>query len=102
MTTLRWGLLGTARINRAVIPPLRSSPRHRLVAVGSRTSGTAEAYAREWEIERAHGSYDALLADPEIDVVYIPLPNSLHAEWTIRALSRSNGVREARFGGSST
>jgi D-xylose 1-dehydrogenase (NADP+, D-xylono-1,5-lactone-forming) len=85
MKTLAWGLLGTARINRALIPPLRSSVRNRLLAIASRAPETAAAYAREWGIERAHGSYEALLADPEIDVVYIPLPNGAHAEWAIRA-----------------
>jgi predicted dehydrogenase len=82
---LRWGLLGTARINRMLIPPLRVSAGNRLLAVASRDSARAEAYAREWGVPRAHGSYEALLADPEIDAVYIPLPNHLHAEWTIRA-----------------
>jgi D-xylose 1-dehydrogenase (NADP+, D-xylono-1,5-lactone-forming) len=82
---LRWGLLGTARINRMVIPPLRASAGNRLLAVASRDAARADAYAREWGIERAHGSYEALLADPEIDAVYVPLPNHLHAEWTIRA-----------------
>jgi predicted dehydrogenase len=82
---LRWGLLGTAPINRVVIPPLRASAGNRLLAVASRDLARAEAYAKEWGIERAHGSYEALLADPEIDAVYIPLPNHLHAEWTIRA-----------------
>lgn len=82
---LRWGLLGTARINRMVIPPLRASAGNRLLAVASRDPAKAAAYAREWGIERAHGSYEALLADPGIDAVYVPLPNHLHAEWTIRA-----------------
>ena len=85
MKTLRWGLLSTARINRALIPAIRASKRNRLLAVASRTEAAAAAYAREWGIERAHGSYESLLADPEIDVIYISLPNGLHAEWTIRA-----------------
>jgi D-xylose 1-dehydrogenase (NADP+, D-xylono-1,5-lactone-forming) len=85
MTPLRWGILGTARINRMLIPPLRVSPGNRLIAVASRDLARGEAYAREWEIERVHGSYEALVADPEIDAVYIPLPNHLHAEWTIKA-----------------
>jgi predicted dehydrogenase len=85
MTPLRWGILGTARINRMLIPPLRVSPGNRLIAVASRELARGEAYAREWEIGRVHGSYEALLADPEIDAVYIPLPNHLHAEWTIKA-----------------
>jgi len=81
----RWGLLGTARINRMVIPPLRVSHGNRLLAIASRDTARATAYAREWGIERAHGSYEALLADPEIDAVYVPLPNHLHAQWTIEA-----------------
>ncbi len=85
MTPLRWGILGTARINRMLIPPLRVSPGNRLIAVASRDLARGEAYAREWEIGRVHGSYEALIADPEIDAVYIPLPNHLHAEWTIKA-----------------
>lgn len=82
---LRWGLLGTARISRMVIPPLRASAGNRLAAVASRDLARARGYAQEWGIERAHGAYEALLADPEIDAVYIPLPNHLHAQWTIRA-----------------
>jgi xylose dehydrogenase (NAD/NADP) len=82
---LRWGLLGTARINRMVIPPLRASVGNRLLAVASREAARAATYAKEWGIERAHGSYEALLSDPGIDAVYIPLPNHLHAEWAIRA-----------------
>lgn len=82
---LRWGLLSTARINRALITPLRASPRNRLAAVASRDLAHGRAYAAEWGIPRVFGSYEALLADPDIDVVYISLPNSLHAEWTIRA-----------------
>ncbi len=89
---LNWGLLSTARINRALIPAIRSSKRNRLVAVASRRTDTAEAYAREWKIERALGSYEALLADPEIDVIYNSLPNNLHAEWSIRALQAGKNV----------
>jgi predicted dehydrogenase len=82
---LRWGLLGTARINRMIIPALRQSAGNSLLAVASRDAGRAAAYAREWDIDRVHGSYEALVTDPEIDAVYVPLPNHLHAEWTIRA-----------------
>lgn len=89
---LNWGLLSTARINRALIPALNASPRNRLRAVASRSPEAAQAYAREWGIERAFGSYEALLADPEVDVVYIPLPNRLHAEWSIRALQAGKHV----------
>jgi predicted dehydrogenase len=89
---LRWGLLGTARINRVIIPALRASGRNRLDAVASRLPHRADAYAREWGIARALGSYEALLADPAIDVVYISLPNSLHAEWTVRAVEAGKHV----------
>ena len=90
--TLNWGLLSTARINRALITPLRASKRNYLLAVASRTQKSADAYAREKKIPRAHGSYEALLADPEIDVVYISLPNHLHAEWTIKAVQAGKHV----------
>ncbi len=89
---LNWGLLSTARINRALITPLRASRRNRLAAVASRTQEAADRYAREWKIGRAHGSYEALLADPEIDVIYNPLPNHLHAEWTIKAVETGKHV----------
>jgi D-xylose 1-dehydrogenase (NADP+, D-xylono-1,5-lactone-forming) len=82
---LRWGLLGTAHINRSVIPPLRMSARNQLVAVASRDKVRADTYARQWEIPRTFGSYEAMLADPDIDVIYNSLPNGLHAEWTIKA-----------------
>jgi xylose dehydrogenase (NAD/NADP) len=89
---LHWGLLSTARINRALIPPLQASKRSQLVAVASRDKAKADEYARQWNIPRTYGSYEALLADPDIDVVYVPLPNSLHAEWTIRAVEAGKHV----------
>jgi len=89
---VRWGLLSTAQINRALIPPLRTSERNQLSAVASRSMEQAESYAREWDIPRAHGSYEALLEDPEVDVIYNPLPNHLHAEWTIKALRAGKHV----------
>jgi D-xylose 1-dehydrogenase (NADP+, D-xylono-1,5-lactone-forming) len=92
MTRLRWGLLGTARINRAVIPVLQTSSRNSLEAVASRTADRAHAYAREWNIPRALARYEALLSDGDIDAVYISLPNSLHADWTVRALDAGKHV----------
>lgn len=89
---LNWGLLSTARINQALIPPLRASERNSLVAVASRDARRAEAYAKQHAIPRSYGSYEALLADPEIDVVYNPLPNHLHAEWSIRAAQAGKHV----------
>ncbi len=91
-TTLNWGLLSTARINRKIIPAILASKRARLLAVASRTQSAAEEYARAWKIPRAHGSYEALLHDPEIDAIYNPLPNHLHAEWTIRAVQAGKHV----------
>ena len=90
--TLRWGLLSTARINKALIPPLQLSKRNKLLAVASRSQEKADAYSREKKIKRAYGSYEALLADPEIDVIYNPLPNHLHAEWTIKAVEAGKHV----------
>ena len=92
MRRLRWGLLSTARINRAVIPAIRGSARSELTAVASRTLDRAREYAAEWSIPRAIGSYETLVADPDIDVIYIPLPNHLHVEWTVRALEAGKHV----------
>ncbi len=89
---LNWGLLSTAKINRALIKPLNASKRTRLLAVASRSQASADAYAQEWKIPRAYGSYEALLADSEIDVIYNSLPNHLHAEWTIKALRAGKHV----------
>jgi predicted dehydrogenase len=89
---LNWGLLSTARINRALIPPLQVSKRNHLLAVASRTQESADKYAREHKISRAYGTYAALLADPEIDVIYNSLPNHLHAEWTIKAIEAGKHV----------
>ena len=90
--TLRLGILSTARINRLVIAGARESDRVEVAAVASRDLDRAETYAREWGIERAYGSYDELLADPNLDAVYIPLPNSMHVEWSIRSLEAGKHV----------
>ena len=92
MSSLNWGLLGTARINRSIIPPLRLSTRNNLFAVASRSAEKARAYAESWSIPRAHASYEDMLGDPDIDVVYIPLPNSFHAEWAIKAAEAGKHV----------
>jgi xylose dehydrogenase (NAD/NADP) len=89
---LRWGLLSTARINRAVIPPIRASLQSELKAVASRDVVKAKDYAREWQIPHAYGSYEELLADENIDAIYNPLPNHLHAEWSIRAAEAGKHV----------
>ena len=89
---LRWGLLSTARINRRVIPAIRAAERADLTAIASRSQTRADAYAVEWDIPRTHGSYEALLDDPDIEAVYISLPNSLHAEWAVRAAQAGKHV----------
>lgn len=89
---LHWGILGVARINRALLPAFAASTRNRLEAIASRTLARAEEAARAASIPRAYGSYEALLDDPGLDAVYIPLPNHLHAEWTIRALRAGKHV----------
>jgi predicted dehydrogenase len=89
---LRWGLLGTARINRSLIPAIRASARSQLVGVASRVADRASAYAGEWQIPIAYASYEAMLADPQIDAVYIPLPNHLHVEWTLNAIAAGKHV----------
>ena len=89
---VKWGILSTARINDLFIAGARQSPEIEILAVASRERDRVEAYAREHGIERAHPSYDALLADPEVEVLYIPLPNSMHVDWTIRALEAGKHV----------
>jgi D-xylose 1-dehydrogenase (NADP+, D-xylono-1,5-lactone-forming) len=89
---VRWGLLSTARINEAILDGAAQSDRTHVVAVASRDSSRAEEYAREHGLERAYGSYEALLEDPDLDVVYVSLPNSLHVEWSIRALEAGKHV----------
>jgi D-xylose 1-dehydrogenase (NADP+, D-xylono-1,5-lactone-forming) len=89
---LNWGFLSTARINRALMKPLRASNLTRLLGIASRSIDSAQAYAREHAIPKFYGSYEAMLNDPEIDVVYNSLPNHLHAEWTIKALRAGKHV----------
>src|SRR3954451_15934088 len=89
---VKWGIISTADINRKVIPGAHASPAVELVAVASRDQGRADAYAKEWEIPRAYGSYDALLADDDVEAVYISLPNTMHCEWSIKALEAGKHV----------
>jgi D-xylose 1-dehydrogenase (NADP+, D-xylono-1,5-lactone-forming) len=88
----KWGIISTAHINRLVLAGARESERVDVVGVASRDQARAEAYAREHGIERAYGSYEALLEDPEIEAVYISLPNSLHVEWSVRSLEAGKHV----------
>ena len=91
-SAVTWGIVSTADINRKVIPGAHASDKVELVGVASRDQARADAYAQEWEIPRAYGSYESLLSDPEIEAVYISLPNTLHAEWSIKALEAGKHV----------
>ena len=92
MAKIRWGLLGTARINRAIISAVRDSTRSEISAVASRRPETAAAYAAEWNIPAAVSPYAALLDRDDVDAVYIGLPNTMHVEWTVRALHAGKHV----------
>lgn len=92
MRKLRWGILSTARINRSLIPPLHASARNDVVAVASRSLDKATAFAEKWKISQVYDSYEAMLADSSIDVIYNPLPNHLHAPWTIKAAQAGKHV----------
>ena len=93
MTRLRFGILSTADIARKkVVPGMRTADRVEVVAIASRNADVAARVAAELAIPRSHASYEALLADPEVDAVYIPLPNHLHLEWTIAAAEAGKHV----------
>ncbi|MEP6978150.1 MAG: Gfo/Idh/MocA family oxidoreductase [Thermoleophilia bacterium] len=89
---LRLGLLSTARINDEILEGAAPSDAIEVVAVGSRDRARAEKYAAQKGISRAHGSYEELLADPEVDAIYNSLPNSMHVPWTLRALEAGKHV----------
>jgi D-xylose 1-dehydrogenase (NADP+, D-xylono-1,5-lactone-forming) len=89
---MRLGLLSTARINSLLVAGARRARGIEVVAIGSRDRARAEAQAQELGIARAHASYEALLADPEVDAVYVALPNSLHVEWSLQALQSGRHV----------
>lgn len=93
MDKIRWGVLSTANIGRKkLIPAIQASERGEVVAVASRSVENARAFADKLGIPRAHGSYEALLADPEIDAIYNPLPNHLHVPFSIKALEAGKHV----------
>ena len=93
MSKVRWGVLGAARIARTkVIPAMQRSTECEVVALASRSLETARAAASALGIPKAHGSYEALLADPGVDAVYIPLPNHLHVPWSIAAAEAGKHV----------
>src|SRR6185369_14987767 len=93
MDTLRIGILGAARIApSAVIKPANNVDEATIGAVAARDRSKADAFASKHGIPKVHDSYAALLADPELDAIYNPLPNGLHAEWTIAALEAGKHV----------
>ena len=93
MSKIRFGILSTAKIGlEKVIPAMQKGQFTEVVAIASRMDERAKAAAQRRGIPRAHGSYDALLADPDVDAVYIPLPNDLHVPWSIKALEAGKHV----------
>jgi D-xylose 1-dehydrogenase (NADP+, D-xylono-1,5-lactone-forming) len=90
--TVAWGLLSTARVNLLIFEAVAKSDLADVVAVASRSLSRAEAYARAHGLERGYGSYEALLEDDAVEAVYVSLPNSLHVEWTLRALEAGKHV----------
>ncbi|WP_342555569.1 Gfo/Idh/MocA family oxidoreductase [Paenibacillus sp. FSL R7-0652] len=90
---LQWGVLGTSTIAKnAIIPAIQQSERGEVLAIASRSKEKAEALAEEMNIARSYGSYEELIGDPDIQAVYIPLPNHLHREWTIKAAEAGKHV----------
>jgi D-xylose 1-dehydrogenase (NADP+, D-xylono-1,5-lactone-forming) len=89
---VRWGILSTADINEKVLAGVQGSPAVDVVAVGSRSAERAQEFASAHGIPRAHGSYQDLLANPDVEAIYIPLPNGLHVEWTLAALAAGKHV----------
>ncbi|MCB0213719.1 MAG: Gfo/Idh/MocA family oxidoreductase, partial [Anaerolineae bacterium] len=93
MSTITWGILGTATIARVcVIPAIQASRNGRAHAIASRSIDRAQALAAEHNIPHAYDDYEAVLTDPAVDAVYIPLPNHLHHPWTLRALAAGKHV----------
>jgi predicted dehydrogenase len=89
---IAWGILSTARIGARLLIGAHATDAAEVVAVASRSAAAAQAFADTHKIPRAHGSYEALLADPDVEAVYIPLPNSMHVEWAMRALQAGKHV----------
>ncbi len=92
MTKARWGILGVAAINNRLLPSFAKARNLELYGIASRSLDKAQTAAKAAGIPKAYGSYEALLDDPAIDIVYIPLPNHLHAEWTKKAADRGKHV----------
>jgi len=89
---VKWGIMSTADITRKLLAGARLAADVEVVAVASRDHARASAFAREHGIDRAVADYEALLAAPDVEVVYIPLPNSMHVDWTLRAIAAGKHV----------
>jgi xylose dehydrogenase (NAD/NADP) len=89
---IRFGVLGTGNIAHQFAQGVADSSRCEVTAVGSRRDRSAHAFAKQFNLERAYGSYEALLADESVDAVYVSLPNSMHHQWTVRALTAGKHV----------
>ena len=93
MRKVKWGVLGTAGIARGqTIPGMQLAEHCELYAVAGRNPEKAEQFRNEFGFQKAYGSYEELLADPEVEAVYIPLPNHIHCEWTVKALQAKKHV----------
>src|SRR5438128_4626547 len=89
---IAWGILGTGNIARQFCKGVKTCERGMLMAVGSRSAGPAAEFAGQFGVLKSYPTYDQVLKDPQVDAVYISLPNSMHHEWTIRALSAGKHV----------
>jgi predicted dehydrogenase len=89
---VKWGILSTADINKKLLAGAAETDDVEVVAVGSRTLERAEEFAQAWDIPRAYGTYEELLADPEVEAIYNPLPNTMHSEWSIKAMEAGKHV----------
>ena len=95
---IRWGILSTAKIGvQKVIPAMQNSRLGKVIAISSRNTDQARQVAAQLKIDKAYSSYEQLLADPEIDAIYNPLPNHLHVEWTLKALQAGKHVLSYNF-----
>src|SRR5687768_17168903 len=93
MKKVRWGVLSTAKIGwEKVIPAMQAGKLSEIIAIASRIKEQAQSMAKRLNIPAAYGSYEELLNDPEVDAVYIPLPNHLHVEWAIKSLEAGKHV----------
>ena len=89
---MKWGIISTANINKALIHGAHASSKVEIIGVASRDQDRADTYAKTWDIPRAYGSYEGLIEDPEVEAVYISLPNNLHCEWAIKAVEGGKHV----------